>query len=108
MIEDGRAIARAHVVALAIARRGVVDLEEELEQVAIGRLLGVERDLDRLGMGAVVAIGGVGYVAARVSDSRGEHSGALADQVLHAPKAASCEDRFLGTFAHRTFLLSGS
>ena len=64
VVVDGRAIARAHVVPLTVARRRIVDLEEELEQVPIRDLVGIEDDLDRLGMGAVVAVRGVRYVAA--------------------------------------------
>ena len=47
-VEDGRAVAGADVVALPVPGRRVVDLEEELEQIAVGRLLGIEDDLDRL------------------------------------------------------------
>ncbi len=82
-----------------------MDLEEELEQVAIRRLVGVEGDLDRLGVGPVVAIGGVGHVAAGVTDAGRQHSGALADQVLHAPEAAAGQDRLFGAFTHLDYLL---
>src|SRR6185312_5815209 len=44
-IEDRRAVARAEVVALAVARRRVVNLEEELQQLPIARLRGIEDDL---------------------------------------------------------------
>jgi hypothetical protein len=53
-IEDRRAIARPDVVALTVPRRRIVDLEEELQQISIRDLLGVEDDLDRLGVRAVV------------------------------------------------------
>jgi hypothetical protein len=49
-VEDRGAIAHAHVVALTVQRRRIVDLEEELEQVSIRGLLGVEDNLDRLGV----------------------------------------------------------
>ena len=49
-VEDRRAVARAAVVALAVQGRRIVDLEEELEQVAVGGLLRVEDDLDRFGV----------------------------------------------------------
>ena len=52
------------VVALAVLRRRVVDLEEELEQLAIAEARRVEDDLDRLGVRAVVAVGRVRHVAA--------------------------------------------
>src|SRR6478672_7871528 len=44
-VEDRRPVAGADVVALAVHRRGIVDLEEELEQVAVGDPVGVDRDL---------------------------------------------------------------
>src|SRR4051794_35208139 len=101
---DRRAVARADVVALAIPRRRVVDLEEELEDVAVGDLLGVEDDLDRLGVRAVLAVGRVGDVAAGVSDTRRDDARTLAQQVLHPPEAAARQDRLLGRPSHRSLL----
>ena len=43
-VEDRRPVARAAVVALPVGSRRVVDLEEELQQVAEARLAGIERD----------------------------------------------------------------
>ena len=45
MIENGRAILRADVAALAIQGRGVVEREEDAEQVAVGELVRVEGHL---------------------------------------------------------------
>src|SRR4051794_40159035 len=103
-VVDRRAVAGADVVALAIPGRRVVDLEEELEDVAVGDLLGVEDDLDSFGMRAVVAIGRVGNVAAGVSDARRDDAGTLAQQVLHPPEAAARQDRLLGRLGHRSLL----
>ena len=36
-VEDRRAVAAPDVVALPVQRRGVVDLEEELQQIAVAR-----------------------------------------------------------------------
>ncbi len=47
-IEDGRPIARAPVVALAVQRRGIMDLEKEFQQLAIADGLRIEDDLDAL------------------------------------------------------------
>src|SRR3954447_9438035 len=105
-VVDRRAVAGADVVALAIPGRRVVDLEEELEDVAVGDLLGVEDDLDSFGMRAVVAIGRVGDVAAGVSDARRDDAGTLAQQVLHPPEAAARQDRRLGRLGHRWLLAS--
>src|SRR5829696_7767030 len=100
-VEDRRAVARAEVVALAVGRRRVVDLEEELEQLTVGGHLGVEDDLDRLGVGAVVAVGGVGDVAAGVAHPGREDPWALSDQVLHSPETPSGQDRLLPLLTHR-------
>ena len=58
-VEDLGAVAGADVVALAVLGRRVVDLEEELEDVPVGDALGVEDDLDRLGVTGMVAVGRV-------------------------------------------------
>jgi hypothetical protein len=77
-----------------------VDLEEQLEQVAIVDLRRVEDDLDGLGMGAVVAVGGVGDVTAGVPDSSRDHARQVANQLLDPPEAASGEDGALGCLGH--------
>jgi hypothetical protein len=77
-----------------------VDLEEELEQVAVRRLLGVEDDLDRLRVRAVVAVGGIRDVAARVADPRLQDARPLPDEVLHPPEAPARENRLLDRTTH--------
>src|SRR5918994_2887177 len=67
-IEDLRAVVRAEVVALAVLRGRVVDLEEDLEDVAVGDAGGVEDDLGCFGVPRVLAIGRVVVLAAGVSD----------------------------------------
>src|ERR1700741_2243704 len=67
-IEDRRAIAGADVVALAIARARVVNLEEKLEQPPIADARGIERNLDRFGVSGMIAIGRVGVGAAGIAD----------------------------------------
>src|SRR4051794_39338489 len=94
-VEDRRAVAPAHVVALTVPRRRVVDLEEELQQLPERNHFGIEDDLYRLGVLTVISVRGVGSVAAGVPDPAGEHSLALAQQVLGAPEAAAGEDRGL-------------
>src|SRR4051812_34562732 len=49
-IEDRRSIAGSHVVALAIARARVMDLEKELENPPEAYTGWVEKDLDGFGM----------------------------------------------------------
>jgi hypothetical protein len=77
-----------------------VDLEEELQDVAVGDLGGVEDDLDPFGMSAVVAVGGIGHITPRVADARADHAGHAPDQVLHPPEAAACENRRLMRVRH--------
>ena len=91
-VEDGGAVGGAGVVALAVGSGGVVDLEEEFEEFAVGGEGGVEGDFDGFGVGAVVAVGGVGDVTAGVADAGGEDAGEFADEILHAPEAATGED----------------
>ncbi len=95
-IEDRRAVAAAEVVALPVARGRIVDLEEELEQLAIVDDGRVERDLDRFRVRAVVAVGGIRDVAAGVADAGRDHAGLPANQVLHAPEAATGENGAFG------------
>ena len=105
-IEDRRPVAGAPVVALAVLRCRVVDLEEELQQRAVVGGGGVVDDFDGLGVRAVIAVGRVGDVAAGVADPGGDHTGLLADQVLHAPEAAAGENRLLRVVCHCLFLQS--
>jgi hypothetical protein len=98
-VEDHRAVAGAPVVALAVQRRGIMDLEEEFQQRAITGLRRIEEDLDRLGMIAVVAIGGVLDLAAGIADAGREDAGIAAQQVLHAPEAAPGQNGAF--FGHR-------
>ena len=69
-IEDRRAVAGAYIVALAIARARVMNLEEELEELSIAEACGIKNDLNRFGVVAMVAIGGVRHAAASVAGSR--------------------------------------
>jgi hypothetical protein len=95
--KDRRSIPGADVVALAIARARVMDLEEEPENPPVADAGGIEQDFDGLGMPGMVAIGGVGDRAAGVAHTRGEDALHLADEFLHPPKASACKYRaFLG------------
>src|SRR4051812_47314018 len=104
--EDLRAVAGADVVALAVLGRRVVDLKEELEDVAVGDALGVEDDLDGLGVPRMVPVGRVVVLPTGVADPGGDDPLALAQQLLDAPEAAAREDRGLGVVAHRVLLAS--
>src|SRR5580692_5065598 len=88
-IEDSGAIARSDIVALAVARAGIVDLEEKLQNSAIADLRRVEGDFDRLGMGAVVSVGGVRHVTACIADASRNHAVEAPDEILHSPKTTT-------------------
>src|SRR6185437_5586580 len=77
---------RADVIALTVERRRVVHLEEEREDVAVGRPARVEDDLDGLGMTRMVAVRGVVVRTAGISDARVDHALLLADQVFETPE----------------------
>ena len=55
------------IIALAVQRRRIVDLEEEFQDVPVARHCRVEDNLDPLGMRAVITIRGVRNIAARVT-----------------------------------------
>ena len=98
-VVDRRSILCAHVVALAHALRGVVRLEERLEQRLVAHLAGVVDHADHLGVtGATRAhlfVGGIGRKAAGVSHGRGDHARDLPELALGAPETAQAEHRFL-------------
>jgi hypothetical protein len=49
-VEDRRPVGRPHVIALPVRRAEVMDLEEELQQLAVGGGGRVVGDLDGLGV----------------------------------------------------------
>ena len=53
-------------------------MEEILQDAPVARLRGVEDDFDRLRMSAMVAVGRVRSVAARIADASRDNAGKLA------------------------------
>src|SRR5918995_1710556 len=88
-IENLRAVRSSDIVALAIQRGRIVNLEEELQEVAIADAFRIELDLDGLSVRSMVAVGRVRHIAARVTNTCADYAGQLADQVLHAPEATA-------------------
>src|SRR5262245_24022366 len=88
-VEDRRPIAGPDVVALPIARACVVNLEEELKDLSIADAGRIKDDLDCFGVSVMIAVGSVRHVAARVADPGRQNAVVAADEVLHAPEAAS-------------------
>src|SRR5690606_18399113 len=88
-IEDRRAVGRPDVVPLPVLGGRVVHLEKELQQVAEAQSRRIEDHFDRFGVGAGFAVRRVWYVPAAVTDAGAQYPRQLADQVLHAPEAAT-------------------
>src|SRR5215831_4216722 len=89
---DRRTVARASIVALTIKCGRIMNLKKELQQSPVADLCRIKNDLDRLGMGLVITIGGILDHSARVADARRDHARLLPDQILHAPKASPGKD----------------
>ena len=68
-IIDARPVGEPTIIALAVQRRRIVDLEEEFQDVPVARHCRVEDNLDPLGMRAVITIRGVRNIA-RVTHGR--------------------------------------
>lgn len=74
VIEDGRAVLCAHVIALAIERRRVMDGEEHVEQIGKAHDLWIERDLDDLRVaGRAIADGLVSGIGNMPTGIAGDH-----------------------------------
>ena len=103
--EDGRAILRARVVALAIELRRVVGVEKHGQELIEGDLGRIESDADGLGMARVAAADC--FVVSCVRRAAGvaafyiEHARKLLERGLGTPEAAAGEDGS-GIFRHGT------
>src|SRR5262249_29628268 len=67
-VADRTSVAGPDVVALAITRAWVVNLEEKLQKPPVTERLRIKDNLNRFGMISVVSIGRVRHVAARISN----------------------------------------
>jgi hypothetical protein len=67
---NSRTVARARVVALAVACSRIVNLELEFEQRPVAGDIRVKHDLNRFRMRAVVAISGVRDVTTAIANAR--------------------------------------
>ena len=99
MKENGRAILRPDIRPLAIHLRRVVILEEDLQQVFVGNLGRIVRDLDCLGMTgrvrADIMVGRVRSMSAGIADPGLQNAGSGAEGLFYAPKTSGCKCRFL-------------
>src|SRR3954453_15443051 len=104
--KDVRPVLRPAVIALTHALRRVVVLPEDLEQILVADLRGIEDHADRLRVarlaGAGLAIGRVAGGTALVTDGRRPHAGLLPVRLLLAPEAAERKLRDLEAVGVRT------
>src|SRR3984957_6568811 len=99
-VVNRRTIAQATVIALAIHRGRVMNLEEKFQNLAVADFRRIENNLDRFRVRSVIAVGGVGHVAAGVTHAGRNDARLLAQQILHAPKTTSSQNRLLRLSAH--------
>ena len=95
-VEDGGAVGGAGVRALAVERGGVVDGEEDAEELAVGEARGIVDDLDGFGVvgglgGDVVVVRGAGG-AAGVAGGGGDDALDALEDGLCAPETSAGED----------------
>ena len=69
-----------------------MDLEEVLQDIPVAGDRRVEDNLDSLGVRAVIAVGGIGNIAAGVTDTCRDDARLLANEILHAPEASTREN----------------
>lgn len=98
--EDCGAVLGADVGPLAVGRGGVVNLEEVLRQPAVGNPVGVEFQMNDLGMVGVAEtdtlIGGVVDPAAHKADFGLDDAGNVLEGVLDTPETAGGEGCLFG------------
>ena len=88
-----RPVGEPTIIALAVQRRRIVDLEENSGDVPVARHCRVEDNLDPLGMRAVITIRGVRNIAARVTPRVEMMPGRL--RIRSCPRTSSCENSAL-------------
>ena len=99
-VVDRRAIAHADVVALAVAGRRIVDLEEEFEQLPIAEYAADRRRSRSLRRGCRGCDRSRSGRRRRYSRRGSRSRRYLADQILHAPETAAGQNGPLGLLSH--------
>jgi len=96
--EDGGAILRAPVRALAVEGRGVVQGKEGVQKLLVADLRGVEVELDHLGMAcsvsAYIFVVGPLQLAALIADGGCGYAGDGGEGGFHAPETSGSESCF--------------
>src|SRR6185295_1919329 len=86
---------RRHVLAAVGAAAGIVRVPENVENLRVRNLLGIEIDLDRLSVVADVVIGRILCRAAAVADARANHSRKTPKLGVRSPESPERESRGL-------------
>src|SRR2546421_1706134 len=106
MVENRRAVLRAHVAALTVQRRRVVNREEHVQQLVERHDGGIEADLHDLGVtggaGAHVLVRRVGHTTPRIAGLDLLHALQLLERGFEAPEAPAGEGRDFALW-HRLF-----
>ena len=99
VVEDGRAVLRADIGALTIGGGGVVDGEEDFEQVGVADGGRIKGDLDGLSVagkpGAHLLIGRIGAITADVAGNDAADAFDALVYSLQAPEAAAAKGSLL-------------
>ena len=94
--EDGGAVLGAHVVALAVEGGGVVNGEEDVQDIGVGDLRGVEGDAHDFRVtsaaGTHLLVGGIDVGTAGVTGDDIGDAGDLVEDGFEAPEASAGED----------------
>jgi hypothetical protein len=95
VVEDGRPVLRAHVRALAVQGRRVVDREEHRQEILERHAVGIVLHLNNLGMAGVPPtdrfVGRVLDVATGVAGGRGLDTHQFVERGLDTPETAAAE-----------------
>ena len=98
MAEDDGTVVAAYVRPLPVELRGVVAVPEYLEQFLVGDMIGIEGDLNHLGMtgsvGADLFIRRLLLHSPHVSDRRRYDPGYCPESLLHMPETSGAERCF--------------
>ena len=99
MEEDGGAVLRTLVGALAVEGGGVVEGKKSVQKLIVANLGGVKINLDHLGMacgvGADILVAGALKGTALIADGSGGDAGKGGESSFNSPEAACAESRFL-------------
>src|SRR5579871_22805 len=109
MIENGGPVLGAYIIALAVERGRIVNREKDIENLAVGRYVGIERNPNRFRMArparAYFLVGGVRTLAAHVAGLDGLYSFQFVEDSFQTPKTAAGQGR---DFATHSFMVSRS